>query len=227
MANDRWITFDCFGTLVDWRTGYRRALSPIAGSRTLELMDAYHAFERRVEAQRPHRLYKDVLVTALELGARQIGLPLPEGQSDVLVRQWSAMPFFADVAPALGTLREAGWKLAMLTNCDNDLFAGTLERFPLRPDLVVTAEMVGSYKPELGHFARFEQETRVERANWIHAACSWFHDIAPARRHGVARVWVDRDKTGDDPAAATRIIPNLIDLPKTIAEIATRASASA
>jgi 2-haloacid dehalogenase len=220
MANDRWVTFDCFGTLVDWLTGHRRALAPLAGSRTDELIRAYHAFERPLEAERPHRLYKDVLIAALERGAQQIGFRLPQGQSDVLVREWGGMPFYEDVGPALRTLRDAGWKLAMLTNCDNDLFARTLERFPLRPDLVVTAETVGSYKPALGHFTRFEQETGIERGNWIHAACSWFHDIEPARRCGVKRVWVDRDKTGDDPAAATRVIPNLVDLPRTVGEIA-------
>jgi len=220
MANDRWVTFDCFGTLVDWLTGYRRALSPIAGSRTDELIRAYHEFERSLEAERPHRLYKDVLVGALERGAKRIGIRLPEGQSDALVREWGTMPFYEDVGAALAALRDAGWRLAMLTNCDDELFARTLKRFPLRPDLVVTAEMVGSYKPALGHFTRFEQETGVERVNWIHAACSWFHDVEPARRCGVKRVWVDRDKTGNDPTAATRIIPNLVDLPRTIAEIA-------
>lgn len=219
MTGDRWVTFDCFGTLVDWHGGYRRALSPIAGARTDELIGAYHEFERAIEAQRPHRLYKDVLTTGLEQAARKIGLSLPARQSDVLVRQWGEQPIYGDVGTALTALREAGWKLAMLTNCDNDLFAKTLDRFPLRPDFVVTAEMVGSYKPELGHFTRFEQETGVERRNWIHAACSWFHDIVPAQRLGLQRVWVDRDKTGHDPAAATRVLPNLADLPRTISEI--------
>ena len=221
MAKDRWVTFDCFGTFVDWHTGFRRILSPIAAPRTDELIRAHHEFERAFEAQRPHRLYKDVLVAALEQGARRVGLRLPMGQSDSLVREWGTLPFYEDVGPALAALRGSGWKLAMLTNCDNDLFAQTLKQFPLQPDHVVTAEMAGSYKPALGHFIRFERDTGVERTNWIHAACSWFHDIEPARRHGVKRVWVDRDRTGDDPAAATRVIPNLADLPSTIAEIAT------
>ncbi|HZS85019.1 MAG TPA: HAD family hydrolase [Stellaceae bacterium] len=222
MAKERWITFDCFGTLVDWRTGYRQALEPIAGPRTAALVAAYHEAEPAIEAERPHRLYKDVLVTALERAARQVGLPLTAGESDVLVRKWGEMPFFADVGPALAALREAGWKLAMLTNCDDDLFARTLERFPLRPDFVVTAEMAGSYKPALGHFTRFAQETGVADADWIHAACSWFHDIEPARRRGIRRVWIDRDKTGHDPAAATRVLPDLAALPRTVAEIAAR-----
>jgi 2-haloacid dehalogenase len=219
MAGDRWVTFDCFGTLVDWHGGYRRILSSIAGDRTDELIRAYHDFERMIEAERPHRLYKDVLTTGLARGAERIGLALPKEEADVIVRKWGELPFYGDVATALGALREAGWKLAMLTNCDNDLFAKTLAKFPLKPDLVVTAEMVRSYKPELGHFTRFQQEIGVERRHWIHAACSWFHDIAPARHLGVKRIWVDRDRTGHDPAAATRVLPDLALLPKTVAEL--------
>ena len=220
MADDRWVSFDCFGTLADWNGGFRRALAPLAGARTDELVAAYHEFERRIEIERPHRLYKDVLATALALAARKIGLALPVGQADVLVRNWGELDFFPDVKAALTALRQAGWKLAMLTNCDNDLFAETLAKFPLAPDRVVTAEMVGSYKPELGHFTRFEQETGVQRENWIHAACSWFHDIAPARQLGIRRIWIDRDRTGHDPAAATRVLPDLVGLPKTVAELA-------
>ena len=220
MAQDRWVTFDCFGTLCDWHSGYRNALLPIAGPRTAALMEAYHGFERQIEVERPHRLYKDVLTAGLELAAKKIGLSLAEGQSAALVRGWGAMPFFVDVAPALTALRQAGWKLGILTNCDEDLFAQTLKTMPLRPDHVVTAERVGSYKPALGHFLRFEQETQVARPNWIHAACSWFHDIAPARAHGVKRIWVDRDKTGDDPAAASRVIADLAALPRAVAELA-------
>jgi 2-haloacid dehalogenase len=108
----------------------------------------------------------------------------------------------------------------MLTNCDNDLFARTLESFPVRPDLVVTAERVGSYKPALGHFLQFERETGVARDNWVHTACSWIHDIAPARELGLKRIWIDRDRTGHDPAAATRVLPDLTQLPKTVREIA-------
>lgn len=219
MTGDRWVTFDCFGTLVDWHGGYRRILSPIAGSRTDELIRAYHEFERAIEAERPHRLYKDVLTAGLEQGARKIGVTLPNGEADVIVRKWGELPFYGDVGAALGALRDAGWKLAMLTNCDNDLFAKTLAKFPLKPDLVVTAEMVQSYKPELGHFKRFQQESGVERQNWIHAACSWFHDVAPARRMGVKRIWVDRDKTGHDPKAATRVLSDARDLAKTVAEL--------
>jgi 2-haloacid dehalogenase len=220
MAGDRWVTFDCFGTLVDWRGGWKRALTPIAGARTDALIEAYHAAEREIEEERPHRLYKEVLRRGVERGAERLGIALRKGDGDALARNWGTMDFFPDVGPALGALREAGWKLAMLTNCDLDLFALTLGRFPVRPDLVVTAEEVGSYKPALGHFNHFERVSGVARDNWIHAACSWVHDIAPARSLGLKRIWIDRDRTGHDPKAATRVLPNVVDLPRTVAEVA-------
>jgi 2-haloacid dehalogenase len=220
MTTDRWITFDCFGTLIDWHAGFRRILTPIAGGRTEELIGVYHGFERALEAERPHRLYREVLTTGLGRAARQLGLALPAAETDVLAREWGELPFHDDVPQALAQLRDGGFKIGILTNCDDDLFARTLERFPRpHPDLVVTAQLVGSYKPDLGHFRHFEATTKVARHNWVHAACSWFHDIEPARRLGIARVWVDRDRTGDDPAAASRVLPGLADLARVAATL--------
>jgi 2-haloacid dehalogenase len=87
---------------------------------------------------------------------------------------------------------------------------------------VITASQAGSYKPAHGHFNEFADRTEHERELWIHAANSWFHDIAPARELGLPRVWVDRDRTGQDPAAATARIDDLTGLPRAISEIAAR-----
>ncbi len=213
MTTDRWITFDCFGTLIDWHAGYRAILAPIAGQGTGALIAAYHGFERTLEAERPHRLYREVLTTGLAQAARQIGLALPPAEADVVARRWGELPLYDDVSRALSDLRAGGFKIGILTNCDDDLFARTLERFPRpHPDLVVTAQQVGSYKPDLGHFRQFERQSGVAPGNWVHAACSWFHDIEPARRMGIARIWVDRDRTGHDPAAASHVLANLQDL---------------
>jgi len=210
MTTDRWITFDCFGTLIDWHAGYRAILAPIAGQRTDALTAAYHGVERTLEAERPHRLYREVLTTGLAQAARQIGLALPPAEADVVARKWGELPWYDDVSRTLSELRAGGFKIGILTNCDDDLFARTLERSPApHPDLVVTAQQVGSYKPDLGHFRQFERQTGVAHRNWVHAACSWFHDIEPARRMGIARIWVDRDRTGDDPAAASHVLANL------------------
>jgi 2-haloacid dehalogenase len=210
MTTDRRITFYCFGKLIDWHAGYRAILAPIAGQRTDALIAAYHGIERTLEAERPHRLYREVLTTGLAQAARQIGLALPLAEADVVARKWDELPLYDDVSQALSELRAGGFRTGILTNCNDDLFARTLERFPHpHPDLVVTAQQVGSYKPDLGHFRQFERQTGVAHCNWVHAACSWFHDIEPARRMGIARIWVDRDRTRHDPAAASQVQANL------------------
>lgn len=208
------MTFDCFGTLIDWTSGFRVILKPLAGDRTDALIAAYHGAERALEAEKPHRRYRDVLTAGMRQAAQAIGLDLAASDADSLVRRWGDLPLYPDVPAAVAALRDAGWKIAMLTNCDDDLFAATASRnAPLAPDLVITAEQVGSYKPAFGHFARFEERTGVKRQNWVHAANSWHHDIEPARRYGIARVWVNRDQTGEDPQAASHVVPDVAALP--------------
>ena len=99
----------------------------------------------------------------------------------MLADHWAELPLFADTEAALAALRSDGWRLGILTNCDTDLFESTRNAFPVQIDMVVTAEEVGNYKPDLAHFTEFERRSGVQRANWVHAAVSWFHDMAPAR----------------------------------------------
>ena len=198
-----WITFDCFGTLVDWHDGFAAILKPLAGGKTAELLRAYHRYERMLELEKPHRRYKDVLVTAVSLAAEEVGLRFSESQSRTLPESWGRLPLFRDVEPMLSGLRAAGYRLGVLTNCDDDLFASTQRSFKRPFDLVVTAERVRDYKPSLTHFRSFENATGVKPHDWIHVACSWYHDIVPAREAGIRRIWLDRDKTGDDPVAAS------------------------
>ena len=207
MAN-RWVTFDCFGTLVDWHTGFTAALRDVAGDRLRDLLRAYHRHERQAESERPHRLYRDVLETALRRAAGDLGIPVSDEQATALVRNWGRMPVFPDVEPELAALRASGYRLAVLTNCDNDLFAETQKAFRRPFDLVVTAEDAKDYKPSLTHFRRFYRLAGVETADWVHVACSFFHDIGPAKEMGVRRIWVDRDGTGEDPGLATARLPD-------------------
>lgn len=208
---ERWISFDCFGTLVDWNGGFLAILEDIADRRAEEWLQAYHRHERIVQREQ-YRSYRDVTAIALERAAREIALPLMAGDSETLSRRWGMLPVFPDTAPALRSLRDDGWRLAVLTNCDDDLFDRTRQSLGVPIDLVVTAQQVRSYKPEHAHFLRFREI--ASPTHWVHAACSWFHDIEPARELGITRVWIDRDKTGEDPAAATAVLPNLVDLPE-------------
>jgi 2-haloacid dehalogenase len=199
----RWITFDCFGTLVDWHSGFSAIMVPMLGNRTAEVLNAYHEFERVGEAEKPRRTYKDVLVTTLMRAARKTGVPLSEEQARELPRNWGTLPVFGGVEPMLAALRSMDCRLGVLTNCDEDLFAQTQRNFSKPFDRVITAELTGSYKPSLEHFRRFAQITGATPTNWIHVACSWFHDIAPAREFGLKRIWLDRDRTDHDPVAAS------------------------
>lgn len=203
MTRVRWVTFDCFGTLVDWRSGFEAILTPLFGERTAAAMSAYDRLERILETDTPHRLYKDVLTTGLLRAAGEIGVSLSEAQARRLPQQWGTMPVFGDVEPMLEGLRADGCRLAVLTNCDEDLFAETQRSFRAPFDLVVTAERAADYKPSLAHFRRFSRISGVRDGDWIHVANSWYHDITPARDLGIPRVWLDRDDTGEDPRGAS------------------------
>jgi 2-haloacid dehalogenase len=129
------------------------------------------------------------------------------------------MTLFEDTDPALRALADEGWKLGILTNCDDDLFATTAPKFSVAFDVVVTAQQVRSYKPDLGHFRKFAEITGATPENWIHVANSWVHDILPAARMGLRSVWVDRDLTGHPAKVADRRITSMRRLPYTVADV--------
>jgi 2-haloacid dehalogenase len=215
----RWITFDCFGTLVDWNTGFDAILRPIAGEETAALIDAYHRAERLLEAESPHRLYRDVLTTGVLAAAAEAGVPVSREQASALPDAWGGLPVFADVEPMLAGLRAEGYRLGVLTNCDDDLFALTEESFVLPFDLVVTAERVRDYKPSLSHFRFFARSTGAHKDNWVHVARSWHHDISPARELDLPRIWVDRENTGDDASAASVRVTSAVEICVAVASL--------
>ncbi len=207
---ERWMTFDCYGTLLDWQTAFRRILEPAAGGRIEALVDAFHAVEPEVERELSTASYKSVLRESTARAAQRAGIALPD--LGALVASWHTIGAFPDTVPALEALRRHGWKLGILTNCDEDLFAQTRPALGVEPDVVVTAEAVRSYKPALGHFERFEAVTGVDRRNWVHAAVSWWHDMVPARALGLRRVWVDREDSGHDASIVTARVPDMATL---------------
>ena len=215
----RWVTFDCFGTLVDWHTGFAQVLDSLFGAKARAVLREYHEFERLYEAERPHLSYREVLASALSRAAETAGAPMAQRESESLADAWDAMPIFSDVERMLGELRAMGCRLAVLTNCDDDLFARTHRTFLEPFDLVVTAEQVRDYKPSLSHFRYFDRVSGVGVGDWIHVACSWSHDIVPAKKLGIRSVWLDRDNTGDDPAAATMRVRSALDVPAAIARL--------
>jgi 2-haloacid dehalogenase len=216
----RWVTFDCFGTLVDWHKGFTEILSPVARERVTDVVRAYHDCERRIEGETPHRRYRDVLVASAVRAGVETGVPISESEARALTTRWHSLQPFDDVERLLTELRGRGYRLAVLTNCDDDLFETTHRMFRTPFDLFVTAERVRGYKPAPWHFRAFELITGATRNDWVHVACSWYHDIAPAHALGIKRVWFDRDRTGDDAALASAHVHTVCDALRAIEALA-------
>src|SRR5262249_20786229 len=153
-------------TLIDWLGGFTAILKPIAGERTSSLLSAYHRCEPQVEAE-TYQPYREILTNSLLRAAREIGMSMTPEQARRLPEQWERLPIIGDVEDALGDLRAVGFKLAVLTNCDEDLFAQTQRSFRQPFDLVITAERVRSYKPAPAHFQYFQSVTGVATADWV------------------------------------------------------------
>src|SRR6266550_5720249 len=184
MAGDRWATFDCYGTLIDWNGGIRAELARVFGEeRADELLERYHELEPELEAD-GKRSYREVLTEAM----RRLGAP--DGQEDALARSLPRWRPFPEVPAALAEARAHGWRLAILSNTDRDYIEASMERLGVPFDLAIVASEIGSYKPDLGHWRAFEE--RIGRAPDVHVAASLFHDIGPANQLGLRSVWINR-----------------------------------
>jgi 2-haloacid dehalogenase len=217
-VSERWATFDCYGTLIDWNAGIGGELGRLFGSgEAPRLLGRYHELEPRVQEER-YRPYSGVLETTLGRLAKHEHLDLPEEERGALVRSLPDWPPFEEVPPVLEELRERGWRLAILSNSDRDLIAASQRRLGVPFDLTVVAEDVGSYKPAHGHWRRFFELSGAEPARHVHVAASVFHDVAPATELGLTSVWINRL---DEPADArpARTLPDLSGLPDTLDQL--------
>lgn len=219
---DRWLTFDCFGTLIDWRHGIRTTGELLFPGRGQDFLDAYIDLEAAVEAEDGFRRYRVVLTETTRRAAGKLSLPLTPDDANALVSTIPYWPPFADVGPALAELRNDGWKLALLTNCDRDIIALTQRRLPVSFHAVVTAEDVSAYKPNHAHFELFRTTFGASADAWIHCAQSYFHDIKPTHAMGIPRIWVNRQGEKDDPGLADAMIAGLDELPGAVKAVAGR-----
>ncbi|HET8772218.1 MAG TPA: HAD-IA family hydrolase [Thermoanaerobaculia bacterium] len=209
------VTFDCYGTLVDWESGIAGAFLRAAREEGIDLdrgavLSAYARIEPVVEGER-FRLYRDVLTeTAIRL-ARDLGWALAGERAAFLVDSMASWMPFPDTNPALERLRDAGYKLGILSNVDDDLLAATRKRFTADFDLIVTAQQVRSYKPGHAHFLTAKEQIGDQR--WLHAAQSNFHDVAPANALGIPNAWVNRhaETGGATPTHEVRDMAGLAD----------------
>jgi 2-haloalkanoic acid dehalogenase type II len=198
------LTFDCYGTLIDWERGLSDAFASAArgGGTVLDraaLLAAYHEIEPAIQAER-YRSYRDVLALTARRMAERFHWRLPPGDERFLADSLPSWPPFADTNAALRRMADAGYRLAILSNVDDDLLAGTRRHLDVDFEFVVTAQQVGGYKPAPAHWDAARK--RIGDARWLHVAQSYFHDIVPARRLGIASAWINRMR--QKPSGAER-----------------------
>jgi 2-haloalkanoic acid dehalogenase type II len=202
MGNFEIITFDCYGTLIDWEAGIVNAYQAAASAEQVELnagqiIDAYAAEEATVEAM-SYRPYRDVLTETERRAAAILRWRVPAESVGFLADSLPSWKPFPDTNPALERLSRR-FKLGILSNIDDDLLTATRRHFTVDFDLIVTAQQVSSYKPGLAHFK--EAKLRMGDMRLVHAAQSYFHDVVPATQMSIPVVWVNRKNNQIDPGS--------------------------
>jgi 2-haloacid dehalogenase len=194
------ISFDCYGTLIDWECGILRAVQsafPGLSRSNADILGAYSEIEGVIQAG-AYKPYRVVLRAVLAAMARRFGqAPVnPDALADS-VKNWKPFP---ETVSALEKLK-LRYKLAIISNIDDDLFAATASHLRTSFDHVITSQQVGSYKPSLRNFEVALERTKLRKESVLHVAESLFHDIAPARQLGIPNVWVNR-RAGKSAAAS-------------------------
>lgn len=211
------LTFDCYGTLIDWETGILAVLRPWVAEHGLGLSDdalleAFGRHESRIQQDSPAMLYPDVLRQTQHAVAADFGVPPSEADADALGSSVGDWPAFADSADALAYLKRH-YKLVILSNVDNASFARSNETLGVAFDAIVTAEDVGSYKPALRNFEYLLDRLAgmgIGKSDILHTAQSLYHDIPPAQKIGLATNWINRrhDKPGLGATPAANAFPD-------------------
>jgi 2-haloacid dehalogenase len=208
------LTFDCYGTLIDWESGLLAALHaacpggwPVDDK---ELLERFARHEAAVE-RGDYRTFREVLLESVQALARNHGVDLGEEAARRFSESVGDWPAFADSAKALRRLTQS-FKLAVITNCDDDLFALSNERLGIRFDWIVTAQQVRSYKPNVANFERAFEVIGVPRDRILHVAQSLYHDHVPAKALGMTTVWIDRrhDREGFGATPPAHAKPDLV-----------------
>jgi len=205
-TGNRWATFDCYGTLIDWNAGIRAVLARVFGEASAgQQLRRYHEIERRLEHD-GRLTYREVLTGAMRaLGAPAVSI-------DALAASLPSWPPFPEVPAALAALRDRGWRLAILSNTDRDYIDASMAAIGVPFDQAIVASEIRSYKPSPAHWETFFARTGADRQRHVHVAASLFHDIAPAATLGLRAVWINRlGETSTLPRAAE--LPDLSRLP--------------
>ena len=209
------LTFDCYGTLIDWETGLLAGLHAVLDPRGIQaadevILETYAGFEADAEAG-PYLRYRDVLGVGLRGVCASLGVEPTEAEIATFGGSVADWPAFADSAAALGRLK-ARYRLGVITNCDDDLFAASNRRLGVDFDWVITAEQARGYKPRIANFELAFERIDVPRERILHVAQSLFHDHVPAKALGMTTVWIDRrhDRPGSGATPPADATPDLV-----------------
>jgi len=201
------LSFDCYGTLIDWETGLSKALGPLAersGRSAEQLLEAYGPIEHDLEEAHPDMRYSALLERVHERLCEDLGVQSDPAEAAAFGESVGDWPPFPDSAEALNYLK-GHFKLVILSNVDRRSFAGSNRRLGVEFDHIFTAEDIGSYKPSLRNFEymlEHLEQAGIAKGDLLHTAQSLFHDHVPANRRGIASAWIDR-RHGKEGAGAT------------------------
>jgi 2-haloacid dehalogenase len=216
---ERWATFDCYGTLIDWNGGVRAELEHLWPYVDADaLLVRYHEIEPAIQADQPALSYHEVLAQTLERIAHDDQLPLDPADRGALGASLPSWRAFPEATAALEEARTRGWKLAILSNTDRDFIEASKRTIGVPFELEIVAGEIGSYKPAPGHWERFFAQSGAPKGGHVHVGASLFHDVAPATELGLRTIWINR--LGERPVPApTRELQDLAGLPHTLDEL--------
>ncbi|MCS4092655.1 haloacid dehalogenase type II [Rhizobium sp. BK176] len=223
-ARPTWLTFDCYGTLIQWDEGLIAAMDRILSTKDGDIdqqtfIAVYDRHEHALEEERPHRTFAEVSALALERAMVEFGLPFDIADAEILTSSIGKMPPFPEVVATLEKLKAAGFRLAIISNTDDAIIAGNVAQLGSSIDRVITAEQAGAYKPS-GQTFRFAWQTLgIGMDDLVHICASPHLDLAAARELGFRTVWIDRG-TGRKPLSdyhPNAIAPTLDKVPAILA----------
>jgi len=196
------LTFDCYGTLIDWRKGIETHLGGLLRNNGLpsgvSVFPVYVKFEAEEEGQ--YKSYREVLKETAVKVAEHLNVSIAENEAKMFAASVPSWPPFGDTVVSLKELRKRGYKRVILSNIDKDILEETILRNSLDVDGYITAEDVGSYKPSPGHWNRFFDSYKTGKEATLHVAQSIFHDIIPCSKLAIPTAWINRYNEATSPA---------------------------
>lgn len=226
-AKPLWLTFDCYGTLIQWDEGLSAAVEQILARQHASSVDAatlirvYDHHEHALEQTSPHRSFREVAGTALQQAMAELGLRYHDSDIALLTNRISQMPPFPEVVGALGCLKRAGFRLCIISNTDDDIIAGNVAQLGGHIDRVVTAEQAQAYKPSSRIFHHAHRELGIGIGDVVHICASPHLDLVAARDMGFRCIWIDRSTGRKAPPDYTpgATLPRLDAVPPLFADL--------